>query len=63
MIIQTSVNIKDRGEVTLSLLPLEEYEAMPLDPSFHKFALVETIADKDEPYFLFTVSQRFSVRF
>lgn len=57
MIIQTSVNIKDRGEVTLSLLPLEEYEAVPLDPNVHKFALVETIADKDEPYFLFTANK------
>ena len=57
MIIQTSVNIKDRGEVTLSLLPLEEYETEPQEPSFHKYALVETIADKDEPYFLFTASK------
>ena len=57
MIIKTSLNIKDRGEVTLSLLPLEEYEAVPLDPSFHKFALVETIEDKDEPYFLFTANK------
>lgn len=51
MIIQTSVNIKDRGEVTLSLLPLDESEQCT------KFALVETLDDKDAPYLSFDVDK------
>ena len=49
MIIQTSLNIKDRGEVTLSLFPEEDNEKCK------NFALVEKIEDKDNPYIRFTL--------